>query len=191
MPLSFPLLETDRLILRPPQMEDQPAWAAFMQDEEAARYIGGVQAPAASFRGLASIAGCWAIQGFGMFSMIEKASGAWIGRAGPWSPFGWPGAEIGWGVIPARQRQGFALEVARASMDFAVDTLGWTDIIHVIDPANIASQAVARRLGAVNRGPGQLPAPFESHPVEIWGQTAAQWKAGGQAGVTIRSSRKL
>jgi hypothetical protein len=36
---------------------------------------------------------------------------------------------------------------------------------------------VARRLGSVNRGAGRLPPPFEDHVVEIWGQTADQWRA--------------
>ncbi len=30
----------------------------------------------------------------------------------------------------------FGLEAAVASVDFAIDTLGWDDIIHIIDPEN-------------------------------------------------------
>lgn len=169
-------IETARLVLRPPRMEDFPAWAAFMADEEASRYIGGLQPPSVAFRGLATVTGCWALQGFGMFSMIEKASGEWIGRSGPWQPMGWPGAEVGWGVVRSRWGQGFAREAAEASMDFAVDVLGWTDIIHSIHPANVSSQTLARRLGSQNRGPGQMPPPFDDKPVDIWGQTAAEWR---------------
>jgi RimJ/RimL family protein N-acetyltransferase len=187
MSVQFPIVETERLILRPPLMEDFGAWADFMQDAEAARYIGGVQAPSSAFRGMASLVGCWVIQGFAMFSMIEKATGRWVGRTGPWSPFGWPGTEVGWGVIQSCWGMGYAPEAARASIDFAIDRLGWTDIIHVIDPANSPSQAVARKLGSVNRGPGKLPAPFQDHPVEIWGQSADQWRRGDQAGKTILS----
>ena len=33
------------------------------------------------------------------------------------------------------------------------------------------------RLGSINRGPGKLPPPFDSYPVEIWGQTREQWQA--------------
>jgi len=62
-------------------------------------------------------------------------------------------------------------------MDFAVDVLGWSDIIHSIHPDNTRSQNLAARLGSVNRGPGRLPAPYENDPIDIWGQTAAQWKA--------------
>ena len=43
-------IETDRLILRPPQAEDFDAYAANMADVEAARFIGGQQARAAAWR---------------------------------------------------------------------------------------------------------------------------------------------
>jgi hypothetical protein len=60
-------------------------------------------------------------------------------------------------------------------MDWVFDVLGWNEVIHSIAPDNIASQVVARNLGSSNRGPGQLPAPFESTRVDIWAQTQAQW----------------
>jgi RimJ/RimL family protein N-acetyltransferase len=172
-----PTLETARLLLRPPQQSDLDAWAAFSADEVAARFIGGHQPRGGAWRGLATMAGSWTLLGFGMFSVIEKASGQWIGRLGPWQPEGWPGTEVGWGIAAAHQGKGYATEGAAASIDWAIDHLGWTDVIHCIDPANTPSQLVAQRLGSVNRGPGQLPAPYENAPVDLWGQTAAEWKA--------------
>jgi RimJ/RimL family protein N-acetyltransferase len=62
-------------------------------------------------------------------------------------------------------------------MDYAVDVLGWTDIIHSINPDNLPSQKLAARLGSVNRGPGRMPPPYENDPVDLWGQTAAEWRA--------------
>jgi RimJ/RimL family protein N-acetyltransferase len=66
--------------------------------------------------------------------------------------------------------RGYATEGAAAAIDFAFDRLGWTEVIHAIAPDNVASQAVARKLGSINRGPGHLPAPFADSPVDIWGQ---------------------
>ena len=37
-----------------------------------------------------------------MFSVIEKDSGRWIGRIGPWQPEGWPGTEVGWSLVTNR-----------------------------------------------------------------------------------------
>lgn len=176
-----PTLETERLILRLPIQEDLNAWAAFSADEEAARHLGGAQPRDTSWRYMAMMAGSWALQGYGMFSVIEKASGDWIGRLGPWRPGGetcnWPGAEIGWGIVRSAWGKGLAYEGAVAAMDWAVDQLGWTDIIHSIDPENVASQKLAARLGSVNRGPGKLPPPLDIWPVDIWGQTASEWRA--------------
>jgi RimJ/RimL family protein N-acetyltransferase len=65
---------------------------------------------------------------------------------------------------------------ATASIEWAIGTLGWTDIVHVIAPENLQSAAVARRLGSYNRGPTPVPPPFETHRVDLWGQTAAEWR---------------
>jgi RimJ/RimL family protein N-acetyltransferase len=172
-----PTLETERLILRPPTAEDLDSWADFMADEETARHIGGVQGREVAWRTMATHAGAWALDGFGMFSVIEKASGRWIGRLGPWQPEGWPGTEVGWGLARSSWGKGFATEGASAAIDWAFDALGWSDVIHSIAPDNVASAAVAERLGSRNRGPGRLPPPFDHLPVEVWGQTREEWRA--------------
>ena len=171
------MIETERLLLRKPRLEDLDRWSELMADEAAARYIGGVQPKPMVWRAIMSIAGSWELTGVGMFSVVEKSSGQWIGRIGPWEPYGWPGTEVGWSLHPAAWGKGYALEAARATMDYAVDVLGWTDIIHSIHPDNAPSQRLAERLGSVNSGPGRLPAPYDHDPVDIWGQSAEQWKA--------------
>ncbi len=171
------VIETPRLILKVPTLAEFEPWCAYMADEESARYIGKTQPPAVVWRSMCSIIGAWHAEGFAMFSVFEKSSGRWIGRLGPWAPHGWPGNEVGWGVIRDVWGKGYAMEGALASMDFAVDVLGWTDIIHSIHPDNAASQKLAARLGSVNRGPGQMPPPYHNDPVDLWGQTAKEWKA--------------
>jgi RimJ/RimL family protein N-acetyltransferase len=170
-----PTLETARLTLRPLAAEDFDAWAAMMADEST-RFIGGPQSRSTAWRGFVSVAGAWAMQGYSMFSVTEKATGLWIGRVGPWVPEGWPGTEVGWGLTKAAFGKGYATEAAVAAIDWAFEALGWTDVIHIIDPENIASIAVAERLGSVNRGPGQMPEPFHTYRVDIWGQTREDWR---------------
>ena len=171
-----PRLETERLLLRPTAAEDLDGWAELMADAEASRFIGGPVPRAAAWRGLATMAGSWALKGFGMFSLIEKASGRWIGRVGPWQPEEWPGTEVGWGILRSAWGRGYATEAAAATIDWAFDTLGWDDVIHCIDPANAESIRVAERLGSSNRGPGKLPPPVEGYPVDVWGQTREEWR---------------
>ena len=149
--------------------------------DDATRFIGGPQPRSTAWRGFMSMAGSWSMLGYGMFSVIEKSSGAWIGRIGPWVPDGWPGLEVGWGLVPAAQGKGYAVEAATASIDWVFDHLGWTDVTHCIDPDNTPSQIVAQRLGSMNRGPGQMPAPFQDYPIDIWGQTREAWRARARA----------
>lgn len=172
-----PTLETDRLILRPPAAEDFDTWAEWSGDPETMTFIGGVQPRSVAWRSMRAMAGAWTLDGFAMFSVIEKETGRWVGRLGPWMPEGWPGTEVGWGIARHAWRRGYAAEGAAAAMDWAFETLGWTTIIHTIDPGNEASVGVALRLGSYNMGPTQLPAPYEGIRVDAWGQTREEWRA--------------
>ncbi len=171
-----PTLTTERLILRPPEAQDFAPFAEMMSHERT-HFIGGPQNPTVAWRSFAAIVGSWTVEGFSMFSVIERSTGRWLGRVGPWRPLGWPGNEVGWGLTEEAEGKGYATEAAAATMDWAFEHLGWEDIIHTIGPDNLASQAVARRLGAANRGPGALPAPLDAWKIDIWGQSREDWRA--------------
>lgn len=177
--IAGPTLETDRLVLRVPAMGDFERYAELLADEQAARYIGGQLPRAAAWRRFLQMPGAWVVQGFAMFSVLEKGSGRWLGQIGPWRPDGWPGNEVGWSFHPDAWGKGYATEAANAAIDWAFEHLGWDDIIHCIDPDNIPSQQLAMRLGSSSRGPGRLPPPYENAATEIWGQTREQWQARG------------
>ena len=176
-------IETNRLLLRVPRASDFDGYAEMMADEQASRHIGGPLQRAEAWRKFLQMPGAWLVQGFAMFSVVDKASGEWLGNLGPWYPEGWPGTEVGWAFRRSAWGKGYATEAAVAAVDWAFDHLGWHDVIHSIDPANLPSQALAQRLGSVNRGPGKLPPPLEAYPIEIWGQTREQWRAR-RAGAT-------
>jgi len=169
-------IETERLILRVPNAEDFDGFAAMMADEETGRIIGGKMNRSEAWRAWCSMVGAWYVRGFAMFSVLRKEDQKWIGRIGPWMPEGWPGTEVGWGVAREFAGQGYALEASVASLDYAFDVLGWDDVMHCIDPENLPSIALAKKLGATNRGPTQMPAPFDEHRVDNWGQSRAQWQ---------------
>ena len=175
--MPFPVLETPGLILRLPQKADLDRWAGFIADPEASRFVGGPLPRAVAWRGMAAMAGSWMLRGFGMFSVVERSTGRWIGRVGPWQPEEWPGQEIGWGLARDAWGHGYALEAACKATAWAFEELGWHEIIHTISPENTASVAVAWKLGWANREPGRMPPPYEAEPVDIWGQTAAHWRS--------------
>jgi RimJ/RimL family protein N-acetyltransferase len=176
-----PTLETQRLILRPPAQADFPAFAEMMADAEHVRFIGGAQPRALAWRTWATFTGSWPLSGFGMFSVIEKESGQWLGRIGPWMPDGWPGTEVGWGLTRAATGKGYGYEAAEAAIDWAFDNLGWTEVIHIIAKDNLPSAALAARLGSTNLRPTKMPPPLDHYVVDAWGQSAAQWRARRKA----------
>ena len=147
-PATIPVLETERLILRGSKESDLDALAKFYEDEEAARFIGGTLSRDKVWRSIAIDLGHWALRGFGFFAVELKQSGKLIGWCGPWSPEGWPENEIGWGIFPEFQRQGYGSEAAISTLKFAYHDLGWKTAISCIDQENAGSIGVAKKLGA-------------------------------------------
>jgi RimJ/RimL family protein N-acetyltransferase len=163
-----PVIETERLILRPWHEADIEPNTAMLADPESGRFITADGKPITDafigWRNTAIMAGHWALHGFGMFVVEERATGRFAGRVGPWLPSGWPGFEIGWGIASGFRGKGYAVEAARASIDWAFANFEIEQIIHCIDRENIASQNVARRLGAT------VEREFEllGHIADIW-----------------------
>lgn len=174
--MQTPVLETERLILRAPEPRDFDAWAAFCADPETMRFLGGPTDRIGAWRIMSGMAGGWMSRGFSMFSVVEKATGRWVGRLGPWQPEGWPGTEVGWGLARDAWGQGYAVEGAAAAVDWAFDVLGWTEVIHTIEAENTPSQAVAIRLGSRILRQATLPPPL-GLAVDCWGQTREDWRA--------------
>ncbi len=147
-----PVIETERLKLRMWCEADIEPNTAMLADPIAARFITSDGKPVTDafvgWRNAAIMAGHWALHGVGMFVVEEKQTGRFVGRVGPWLPSGWPGFEIGWGIASGFRGKGYALEAARASIDWAFASFEIEQIIHCIDRENVASQNVARRLGA-------------------------------------------
>jgi RimJ/RimL family protein N-acetyltransferase len=171
-------IETDRLILRPILPEDAELYLAMMGDRDFARFLtpdGKAQDRAGAWRGFATVVGHWAIRGYGFFSVLEKSTGAVVGRVGPWMPEGWPALECGWGIAPAHWGKGYAPEAAIAA-------IGWTfarfpdlpRIISLIDPANEKSQAVARKVGEARTGE---VFEFWGLKLDIWAADRREWLA--------------
>lgn len=177
MPTPEPVLETERLVLRPPRREDFEAWAATLGDPAVARHLGGAMGRHAAWKNFLAAVGAWHVQGFYVFSVIDKASGQWVGRVGPLHPIDWPGTEVGWTLARAAWGRGYATEAAAAAIDWAFAMLGWTEVIHCIAPGNVESRAVATRLGSARLRRAGGVVRHVHGPVELWGQTRAAWFA--------------
>jgi len=172
---NWPGIETERLLLRQWRAADIAANMAMLGDPESARFITAdrkpVTEPMAGWRNAAIMAGHWVLHGVGMFVVEEKSSCKFAGRVGPWCPPKWPGFEIGWGIASEFRGKGYAVEAAGAMIDWAFDTFEIDEIIHSIDCENLASQAVARRLGAEKGSEIDL----FGHAADVWVTRRDRW----------------
>ena len=164
--IDIPVIETERLILRGWRESDHAGVAEMGHDAEVTRFTGGTRSDADSWRMIAMLMGHWAMRGYGLMPIEEKATGSFVGYCGPWRPFGWPDGEIGYSLAKAHHGKGYATEAARAALRFAYEDLGWTTAISLIDAGNGASQGVAKKLGATK----------ERENVPIWDFTADIWR---------------
>lgn len=158
--IEIPTLTTPRLILRGPRPDDTEALMAALADDEFARFItreGRGLDRAEAWRVAAIVAGGWFARGYSEFIVEERASGEVVGRVGPWHPEGWPDFEIGWAIFPEHQGKGYAVESAAAAMIWSHDALGRDQVVHLIDPRNVASERVAAALGAEPTGDWIVP----------------------------------
>jgi RimJ/RimL family protein N-acetyltransferase len=141
-------LETDRLVLRPFREADFEAYAAYYQDESAARYVGGVMDRPRAWRHMAAILGHWVLRGFGLWAVDERDTGDFVGCIGVQKPEGWPELELGWWLVRSAHGRGYATEGGARARRHAYETLGAQTLVSYIHPVNAASIRVAERLGA-------------------------------------------
>jgi [ribosomal protein S5]-alanine N-acetyltransferase len=91
----------------------------------------------------------YADDGFGLFAVVSKETGEFLGDCGPVRRLidGRDEVEIGWQVKRSRWRQGIASEAGAACRDYAFGPLGLERVISLIRPENIPSRGVAEKIG--------------------------------------------
>lgn len=154
------VLETDRLILRPFTLPDFDAFAAMSADPRVMKFLAIDGKPMSRFdawRALAGIVGHWTLRGFGLFAIEERASGRFVGRAGPWEPEGWPDFEIGWALRSECWGRGYATEAVKRCIEYAFTELDRSHLSSFIAPENTRSIHVAERVGERLEGETRLP----------------------------------
>jgi RimJ/RimL family protein N-acetyltransferase len=149
-----------------------------MADPEVMRFLGGPVPRNDAWRSLASAAGHWALRGFGLWAVERKADGVLIGRVGVHHPEGWPGTEVGWTLCRPYWGQGYAIEAAKASLDYGSRTMSEPKLISLIDSENHASRRVAERLGQTKGDTVTLTLNKGTFTADIWEITRDRWSKG-------------
>ncbi|MBY8976199.1 GNAT family N-acetyltransferase [Rhodobacteraceae bacterium NNCM2] len=144
---EIPTLETERLILRAPRLDDFEPYAAFYASDRSV-WEDGPFDRARAWKEFATSAALWHFRGYGAFSVEDRASGAYLGEVGLFRPAHYPETELGWMVVPEAEGKGIAREAALCVRDWAFEAHGLSGLVNYIDPGNARSIALAERLGA-------------------------------------------
>ncbi|HSC49199.1 MAG TPA: GNAT family N-acetyltransferase [Gaiellaceae bacterium] len=153
-------LETERLVLRRPRLEDAAAFYPHWQDPEAVEYVGGVKSRAEVDEMVERLLRHWEWYGLGEFTVERREDGAVLGRVGLqlWDPRDWTNGkrarlagdvetELGWKLGREHWSSGYATEAALACRDWALADLGLKRLISLIAFENVASIRVAEKIG--------------------------------------------
>jgi RimJ/RimL family protein N-acetyltransferase len=156
------VIETERLLLRKPRLEDVDDYEAPYADPEVMRYLGdGSTATRERIEaGIPRWLAHWEANGIGLCSMESRATGRVVGRTGflVWDTGDWTvstfaeagdraDVEIGWMVAREHWGHGYATEAALALRDWALGERALTRLISLIQHENLRSVRVAEKLG--------------------------------------------
>ncbi|PZU08661.1 GNAT family N-acetyltransferase [Sphingomonas sp.] len=151
-----PRIETERLILRLHRPDDLAGRLAMTGDEDVVRFIGGhTQDAEENWARIMRYNGHWALFGYGIFAIEDKATGAFIGEAGfadfhrglgeDFDPF----PEGAWVFSGEAQGHGYATEAMEAVIAWRERRFGHQRMVCLIAHENAASLRVAGKLGFV------------------------------------------
>ena len=144
------ILETDRLLLRQLTAEDSGFIFELLNDPSFIRNIGDrnirtiddacayiVNGPVASY----------AKNGFGLWMVMLKETNEPIGMCGLIRRETLEDVDIGYALLPRFWSNGYAVEAARATKDYARNVVGLKRMVAIVDPANEGSIRVLEKIG--------------------------------------------
>lgn len=140
-----PTLQTRRLVLRLPVITDFPAYRDFVTSPRA-QWMGGPHDADKAWDWFCNDVAQWSLLGLGGLTVTLK--GKPIGQVAVCHCPNFPEPELGWFLFDAtHEGQGYASEAAAALRDWALGPRGLPSVVSYVDPANLASQRLAERLG--------------------------------------------
>lgn len=139
------VIETERLILRRLKVIDLEELAGLQADPDIVRFMGPSDRYGAQWLG--GVDQDWQEWGYGRIAIVERNTGLLLGRTGIKYIEQFRETELGWTVRREAWGRGYATEAARACADWAFHTFEIPYLISLIEPDNVRSIAVAKRLG--------------------------------------------
>lgn len=139
---------TDRLAFRELRTGDAAAVLGFFRDDAARLFYPRMTDLDAARGWIAWNRESYATHGFGLWGLVDKASGVLVGDCGlTFQPVeGAEQLEIGYHLAAPWRRRGLTLEAGRAVLAHAFSHTGEPLVCSIVAPANLASVAVAGKL---------------------------------------------
>lgn len=148
------MLETDRLMLRQPTVDEFEPLAAMFSEPNFTEHIGGALTRADAWARLLRDVGHWALEGFGQFIIADKVTGSFVGKVGfakykrDLGPNVDTEVECSWTLRSACHGKGYATEAALTAHHW-YDTHMAGPTACMVSEANTASLKLAASLGYV------------------------------------------
>ena len=145
-------LSSDHIITRWLTRDHIIAWAPFFDDEHSRRFLPTFSEGDLISRSTAFIErqlNRYMEKSYGLQALYEKQSETFVGVCGLLlqTVDGNSEIEVGYHILPAHRRKGYATEAARLFMDFAFSNNLADSVISIINTANTRSQSVAEKNG--------------------------------------------
>ena len=152
--------ETERLLLKPTteadaafmlELVNTPLWIRYIGDknvrtiEDATLYIRNKITP--QFERL----------GFASYTLVRKSDNVKVGVCGLYDREGLPEIDLGFALLPAHERQGYACEAASEIIRAGKENFGINLLQAITTKDNIASQKLLKKLGFTLDGTVTLP----------------------------------
>ena len=148
------IIETDRLFMRKMTYDDIPSLNKILQDEKTMYAYEHAFSDEEVVSWLEKQMKNYETYGFGLFGMILRETGEFIGQCGiTMQDFsGKSVPEIGYLLNRDFWHNGYATEAALAMKKYAFEVLSFKEVYSIIRDTNIASQNVAKRVGMKSVG---------------------------------------
>lgn len=152
------IVHTSRLVLRPFSAEVAADHARLYADPEVTHFLGAGpgppdEGPERSRRVVEAFTAHWARHGFGVWAVLDRADGAFIGQCGlRYVPDEWriapePEVEVLYAFARSRWGAGLAREAAAAAIRYGFETVRLARIMAVTHPQHAASRRVLEAIG--------------------------------------------
>ena len=141
-------LETARLRMRPIEAGDFDALARLHGDAE---IMAGMRFGAENRDQVAAVLGgylaTWRDRGYGIWALVDKASGGFVGECGFWLRDDGEGVAMRAVLDKPFWGQGLAVEAASAALDFGFGVAGLERVVGAAQATNARSRAAVAKIG--------------------------------------------